>query len=212
MTLEQLIASLKEKEVLRSAEIERALRKIDRAKFVPPGYADVAYEDVPLSIGVGQTISQPYTVVFMLELLGPKKGEHIMDVGSGSGWQTALLAELVGPEGKIYAIEIVPELCVMQENNIAQFPGLGQRISFYCQNAAGGLPDVAHETGGFNAIIAAAEVHEVPLLWRQQLKVGGRLVYPKAGSIFFEIKNADGTFEADAHPDFAFVPFVESSK
>lgn len=212
MTLNQLIASLKSRGVLRSAEIERALKYVDRAKFVPDEYSVSAYDDTPLPIGQRQTISQPYTVVFMLELLGPKRGERIMDVGSGSGWQAALLAELIGARGKVYTIEIMPELCAILRRNIARFPKLAPRIKCYCQSAYGGLSDIARDIGGFDAIIAAAEVRDVPLAWRQQLKVGGRLVYPKANSLFLEVKQEDGTFGVDEYPGFAFVPFVKEGE
>lgn len=209
MTLGMLIASLKKDGVLKSSEIERALRKADRATFVPDVYTQEAYKDAALPIGSAATISQPYTVVFMLELLRARAGDHVMDVGSGSGWQTALLADLVGTHGRVYAIEIVPELCIMQRDNLSHFPDLQARTRFFCQNAYGGLPDVAHEIGGFDGIIVAAQVRDVPLPWRQQLKTGGRLIYPKLSAIFKETKNADGSFETERYPGFAFVPFVE---
>ncbi len=207
--LNQLIKSLQARGVLRSSDIRKALKKIDRKKFVSDEQAAFAYDDIPLQIGQGQTISQPYTVVFMLELLKPKRGEQIVDIGSGSGWQTGLLAEIVGPHGKIYAIEIIPWLCDLGKRHIAHFPELQERIEFYCRDAAPGLPEIAAKIGGFDAIIAAAEVREAPRAWRAQLKPGGRMVYPKSASLFLEIKNKDGTFSAHHYPGFSFVPFVE---
>ena len=206
--LNQLIKSLQARGVLRSPGIRKALKKVDRKKFVPDEQAALAYDDIPLPIGEGQTISQPYTVVFMLELLKPRRGERIVDIGSGSGWQTGLLAEIAGPHGKIYAIEIIPSLCDLGERHIARFPELQERIEFYCQNAAPGLPEIAGKVGGFDAIIAAAEVREAPDAWRRQLKVGGRMVYPKSASLFLETKNKDGTFSVDQYLGFSFVPFV----
>lgn len=208
MTLDELIQSLRAKGVLRSSHIQKALVNVDRKEFVPEEYADLAYDDVPLPIGKGQTISQPYTVAFMLELFKPKRGERIMDVGSGSGWQTGLLAEIVGAEGRVYSVEIIPFLCALGKKNIAQFPELQSRVEFFCQNAADGLPEIAKRIGGFDSIIAAAEVRDIPEAWRQQLKTGGRLVYPRSGAIYLEIKNEDGTFHVESYPGFAFVPFV----
>lgn len=208
---DELVRLLRAKGVLRSAAIEQALLNVDRAKFVPDEYRDAAYEDIPLPIGEGQTISQPYTVVFMLELLMPQPGERIMDVGSGSGWQTALLAEIVGTEGRVYAIEMIPFLCAAGRTNIAEFARLQNRIEFFCQSAADGLPEVAERIGGFDGIIAAAEVRDVPRAWRQQLKTGGRLVYPHAGAISLEIKQRNGSFREETYPGFAFVPFVDEN-
>lgn len=208
-TLDELIASLRAKGVLKSARIARALRRADRKGFVPGEFVEHAYADTALPIGEGQTISQPYTVVFMLELLAPRVGERIVDVGYGSGWQTVLLAELIGKKGRVYAIEILPNRCSSGKANVAKYPALAERVDFYCQNAASGLPDVARKIGGFDGIVAAAEVRDVPPAWREQLKIGGRLVYPRASSIFREVKKADGTFETKEHPGFAFVPFVE---
>jgi protein-L-isoaspartate(D-aspartate) O-methyltransferase len=181
---------------------------VPRPDFVPKEYAHFAYEDSALPIGAGQTISQPYTVVFMLELLAPQPGDHIMEVGAGSGWQTALLAALVGEAGHVYAIEINPLLAEFAEEHLAKYPELTGRITWYTQNAAAGLPEVAKQTHGFDGVIAAAEVGEVPTAWREQLKPGGRLVYPKAGSIFLEVKDSRGTFSVKEYPGFAFVPFI----
>lgn len=211
MTRNELIQSLLVKGVLRSPCIQKALEEVDRKRFVPEEYADFAYDDTPLPIGEGQTISQPYTMAFMLELLKPERGERIMDIGSGSGWQAALLAEIVGTEGKVYSIEMVPFLCAAGKQNVAQFPALESRVEFYCRNAADGLPETARQIGGFDGIIVAAEVRDVPEAWRRQLRTGGRLVYPQAGSLFVEIKSEDGTFRVQSYPGFIFVPFVEES-
>lgn len=206
--MEELIKALRQKRVLKSAAIEKALRKIDRKDFVPEESRDAVYEDIALPIGMGQTISQPYTVIFMLELLAPKAGEKIMDVGHGSGWQTALLAEIAGETGKIYAIERIPALCEMGKTNVAKYPDLERRVVFVCGDASPGLPEEAEKIGGFDAIIAAAEVEEVPRAWREQLKIGGRLVYPKDKSVFKEIKTGEKDFSQEEYPGFAFVPFI----
>ena len=114
MEYENLIDSLIKDGYLKTPEIIEAFKAIDRANFVSNELKGDAYLNVPLSIGFGQTISQPLTVAFMLELLQPKKGEKILDVGAGSGWTIALLAFIVGDPpaggGKIIGVERIPEL------------------------------------------------------------------------------------------------------
>ena len=122
MEYENLIDSLIKDGYLKTPEIIEAFKAIDRANFVSNELKGDAYLNVPLSIGFGQTISQPLTVAFMLELLQPKKGEKILDVGAGSGWTIALLAFIVGDPpaggGKIIGVERIPELKEMAEKNI----------------------------------------------------------------------------------------------
>ncbi|MDP3785353.1 MAG: protein-L-isoaspartate O-methyltransferase [bacterium] len=204
--MEELVENLKSSGVLKSPKIIEAFLNVDRKDFVPEDMKDSAYLDQALSIGHGQTISQPYTVAFMLELLGPKEGEKIMDIGYGSGWATALLAHIIGPAvlgGKIYAFELIEELCHFGEENVLKYPELRERVILFCQDASGGV-----EEEKFDGIISAAEVLEVPPAWRAQLKIGGRLVYPKAGSLFKEVKIGEGRFSSEQYRGFVFVPFV----
>lgn len=206
--MKELVENLKRVGVLKSPQIIEAFLKVDRKDFVPEKMKDAAYVDEALPIGWGQTISQPYTVAFMFELLlgDPStslRARKIMDVGYGSGWTTALLAEIVGPEGKVYAFERVPELCDFGERNVLKYPELAGRVVFNCKDASGGV--VGEQ---FNSIIAAAELEEVPKAWREQLKVGGPMVYPKEGAIFKEVKKGENDFLVQKYPGFAFVPFV----
>lgn len=199
-----LVKHLRDTGVLKSVELERALLDTDRADFVPADVRVAAYEDTALPIGAGQTISQPYTVAFMLERLRVRSGHKVLEIGYGSGWQTALLAHLVGPQGKVCAIELVPSLCEQGRNNLEKYPHLIQRVELFCRNGEGGCLEAAP----FDRIIAAAEVIDVPAAWRDQLASGGRMIYPKNGAIVLEEKNADGSWTAETFPGFAFVPFI----
>jgi len=202
---EQLIKELTASDVLKSSRIIKAFASIDRANFVPEELVRNAYINAPLSIDHQQTISQPQTVAFMLELLQPKPGNKILDIGSGSGWQTALLAHIVGPKGKIFGIELIPELYEQSITNISKYDFIKKGIvKMYRQNASDGLPDKAP----FNHIIAAAEVSAIPQAWKDQLKIGGRLVAPQNNGLILLTKKADRSFEEEQFPDFAFVPFV----
>src|SRR3990167_1867675 len=100
--------------------IEEAFEKVNRKNFVPEELIDSVGLDAPLPIGFGQTISQPTTVKMMLEWLEPQPGDKILDVGSGSGWTSALLAHLVGSKGKVFAVERIPELVDFGRQNSAK--------------------------------------------------------------------------------------------
>lgn len=201
--MDELIRELKVKGVLRSPAIEAALRAVDRAQFVPKQLRPSAYIDEALPIGFGQTISQPYTVLFMLQKLDVHRGQAVLEIGYGSGWQTALLAHLVGERGRVYAVEIVSELCEFGKENVGHFSRLANRVTFFCQNAATDIPDVL-----FDRIIAAADVREVPTVWRERLKEGGTMLYPSRGSLVKEIKMPNGMWKVERYGGFVFVPFI----
>jgi len=204
--MDKLVESLIKKGVLKTPRIIEAFLKIDRIDFVPQDLKSEAYIDEPLPIGFGQTISQPFTVVFMLELLQPEPGNKILDVGSGSAWQTALLAEIVGKEGKVFAVERAPELCESGKENAKKYNFFKEeRIKFYCRDATGGLPQEAP----FDRIIAGAAAKDgVPTQWLSQVKVGGRLVMPIQNSIWLYIKEKEDKFKKEEHFGFAFVPLI----
>lgn len=215
--MEKLIQELLDFNALKTPNIIEAFRGIDRKDFVLPEYKHEAYENYPLSIGFGQTISQPYTVAFMLELLQPDAGEKILDIGSGSGWQTAMLAHIISrshthankrvPQGKVFAIEVIPELKELGERNVSKYNFIKSGIvSFIATNAKDGLPKEAP----FDKIIAAAALEDnIPESWKNQLKVGGHIVTPVRDSIVLLIKKSEKTFEKQEFPGFAFVPFVK---
>jgi protein-L-isoaspartate(D-aspartate) O-methyltransferase len=205
-----LIKHLKNVGIVESESIVNALKKIDRADFVREKNKSLAYYDEALPIGRGQTISQPLTVVFMLELLNVCEGQTVMDVGSGSGWQSTLLGEIVGETGKVHAVEIIPEIFDFGKKNVEKYPQIVKRVTFHCKNAQDGLPNVADRENGFDRIICAAEVEEVPEAWREQLKTHGILVYPKDTGVYKEIKKDNNKFEKEFYPGFVFVPFVKS--
>lgn len=210
-TMYELIRYLKETGVLTSSRFERALRKVDRYNFVPEKAKKSAYIDRPLAIGKGQTISQPFTVLLMLELLQPKQGDRILDVGSGSGWQSALLAELVGSEGKIYAVERIRSLHETSKKNLSHYPELQKRITFLHKDAFNGLPDDLLQNG-LDGVVVAAEVKVIPPPWRKQLKPGGKIIYPMGNGLYRETKREDGEFVISYYPGFVFVPFVRGTE
>lgn len=207
---QNLVESLEQKGVLKKPRIIEAFENIDRADFVLPKFEKLAYVDEALPILDGQTISQPYTVAFMLDLLDPQPGDKILDIGAGSGWQTALLAYIVGEKGKVYAMELIDEVCKFGINNISKYNFIESgAVEWVCGNASGGLPEKAT----FNKIIAAAALDgKVPQEWFDQLKTGGRLVVPINHSVWLFVKKDTKTIENFEYPGFSFVPFVNGDK
>lgn len=201
----QLIDDLIGEGYLRTPRIIDAFRKIDRIDFVPEKFKADAYINAPLPIGYGQTISQPLTVAFMLELLDPEKDDKILDVGSGSGWQTALLAEIAGEKGKVFGVERISELAEFGEKNIDKYDFIKKEIAkIIYANGSKGLKNEAP----FDRIIAGAMAEKIPEELKKQLKIGGRLVIPQGGSIWLLIKKSEVEFEEYEYPGFAFVPMV----
>jgi protein-L-isoaspartate(D-aspartate) O-methyltransferase len=189
---------------LKTPEIISAFRKIKRVDFVREQDKNLAEINEPLSIGYGQTISQPLTVAFMFELLQPKKGDKILDVGSGSGWTTALLAEIVGEKGKVYAIEIIPELKEFGEKNVSKYNFIKKDIvKFICGDGSKGLPSKKP----FDKILVSAAATKIPQPLKEQLSNNGRLVIPVQSSIFLIIKK-DSKYEEKEFFGFSFVPLI----
>lgn len=182
--------------------LEEAFHAIDRTEFLPDEVKEQASLDVPLPIGYGQTNSQPSTVRMMLAWLDPEPGEKILDVGSGSGWTSALLAHLVGRTGKVYAVEKEPDLVTFGAENCKQ-AGV-HNVRFFEAANVYGLPKFAP----YARILVSAAANTVPQDLLDQLKIGGRLVIPVQNSVFVIDKAGESDYESIEHPGFAFVPLV----
>jgi protein-L-isoaspartate(D-aspartate) O-methyltransferase len=184
----------------------RAMRTVPRHKFVPPDYVDQAYDNHPLPIGYGQTISQPYIVAWMTELLELQPGEKVLEIGTGSGYQAAILAELGFVD--VYSIEIVPELA---ENAATRLQDLGY-TNVHVKQGDGyfGWPEYAP----FDAIIVTAAPDHLPAPLAEQLAEGGRIVIPIGPQGWYQslwkFVNEDGELKAYNMGGVAFVPFTGS--
>lgn len=191
---------------LKTDRIIDAFSKIRRVDFVPEDLESAAQANIPLPIGQGQTISQPLTVAFMLEKLEPLPGNKILDVGSGSGWATALLAHIVGKKGKVIGMERIKELCDFGINNVSKYHLIeGGRVKIICADGTKGYVNEAP----YDRILVSAAAREIPKELKKQLKVGGRLVIPVESSIWLLEKISDKDFQEKEYPGFAFVPLVE---
>ncbi len=210
MNNDALVRYLKEEvRVLATARLEQAFRTIDRAHFVPKKLREEAYADDALPIGFGATISQPTTVAFMLEKLRVKEGQKVLDIGSGSGWTTALLAHLVGPKGKVTGLEVVPELVALGRKNLAAVSSYIPRNVGIRQARRGvvGLPEEAP----FDRVLVSAAAQEVPQELLKQLKPNGGLVIPVGAphemqKIVRIHKKRNNALELEEYPGFVFVP------
>lgn len=186
-------------------DVLQAMENVPRHQFVPEEQQSQAYGDFPLPIGFGQTISQPYIVAMMTELLELEEGDKVLEIGTGSGYQAAVLAEIPGVE--VYTIEIIPELAQRAEETLNS---LGY-ADVHCKQGDGYHGWVEHAP--YDAIIVTAAPDHVPQPLREQLAVGGRMVIPigpRGGyqTLWKFVKQPDGEMKAYNKGGVAFVPFT----
>lgn len=222
---ENLINSLISDGYLKTPLLIEAFKNIDRADFVLEEYKDSAYVNEPLPIGYEQTISQPLTVAFLMELLGPKPGEKILDIGAGSGWSTALLAYIVSKSqmnnisvnqrvdqrqsAQVIAIERLPELKEFAEKNLAKYGFIEKGIVKLF--TADGVKGYKKEAPYDKILAGAAAEGDVPAEWKKQLKIGGRIVAPVENSVVVIDKTGKGKYSRKEHFGFSFVPLIEGT-
>lgn len=183
----------------------RAMRKVPRHEFVLPELLGYAYDDTPLPIGSDQTISQPYIVALMTELIKPRKGQRVLEVGTGSGYQAAVLAEIVD---SVFTIEILPELAA---SSAKQLQRLGYRnVIVRCGDGYTGWK----EAGPFDGILVTAAAESIPPALIEQLKVGGILVIPVGSATSVQaltvVKKNRSTLEKQTIAPVRFVPLIRS--
>lgn len=183
--------------------LHEAFRVVARADFLRPEDRSQAGLDGPIPIGDGQTNSQPRTVFAMLELLDVRPGQHILDVGSGSGWTTALLAQLVGPTGTVIGTELEPDLVAFGTANLAKYNYPWASIR-QAEPDTLGAPDEAP----FDRILVSAEALSLPEPLVEQLDVGGTMVIPVGARMTRVERYGPGLDDVDVstHGLYSFVP------
>ncbi len=184
--------------ILKSPRLIEAFETIDRVDFVPEELRHMAYEDRPLPIGLGQTISQPYTVAFMLELLQPCASDRVLDVGSGSGWTTALLASV---SKHVDAVERIEELVEFSKQNLSKYDF--NNVSVHQAKQTLGL-----QGKNFDKILVSCAADEIPQSLLRQLLPKGIMVIPVNNSIIKVMKSRDGSLKMEEYPGFVFVPLI----
>jgi len=195
---------------LDSSRVLSAMLQVPRDKFIDPQYKELAYRDGPVPIGFGQTMSQPYTVAFMTDLLTDNKKIKewkVMEIGTGSGYQAAILSKLVE---KVFTIEIVPELAERAKKTLKK---LGYK-NIYVELGSGEWGWKEHAP--YNAIMITAQVEKVPQELFNQLKTGGVLVAPVGGrhlqTMTRYTKRRSGSLRKESFQHYVFVPFIKKDK
>jgi protein-L-isoaspartate(D-aspartate) O-methyltransferase len=200
----KLVAELKQKGIV-DEEVLRAIGTVPRHIFMDPAFLIHAYTDKAFPITSGQTISQPYTVAVQSSLLRVKKRDKILEIGTGSGYQAAILAEM---GAKVYTIERYRELFLKAQQTLTS---LGYSADFFYGDGYGGKPLY----GPFDGIIITAAAPEAPMTLLQQLKNGGRLVVPigTTNSQVMTVVERTGidSFEYTEHGNFIFVPMLKGT-
>mgnify|MGYP001596102032 FL=1 len=193
------INHLRENGTIVSEKILGAFFFVDRKDFVPERYRNETYLDRPIPLNHEMTTSQPSTIAFMLEKLQPKVGWKVLEIGTGLGYLTALLAKIVGDNGQVVSVEYFADLKEFAQANLQKYSF--KNIHLIVGDGKNGVSEEAP----FDAIISSTEVHIIPLVWKKQLKTGGRLLTPVDSQIVLITKSSEKKFEEEKFPFFSFV-------
>lgn len=200
----KLVAELRQKGIT-DEDVLRAIDTVPRHLFMDPAFLSHAYIDKAFPLTSGQTISQPYTVAFQTALLKVKKRDKILEVGTGSGYQAAILIEM---GAKVYTIERHRELFIKAQRTLTS---LGYSADFFYGDGYEGKP----QYGPFDGIVITAAAQEVPAALLQQLKTGGKMIIPvgSSGSQVMTVVERTGpdSFEYTTHGTFVFVPMLKGT-
>ena len=153
--------------------LDRAMRTVPRHEFVPDGFGSIAYDDAPVPLGPEATASAPHMVALLIEALDPRSGDRILEVGAGLGYLAAILAELVGPDGRVDTVEVDSALASGAARRLASH-GYGSVVRVHCADGTLGLPANAP----YDAIVVSCAAPKLVDAWKAQLRDGGRLVVP----------------------------------
>ncbi len=188
-----------------SDRVARAMLRVPRHLFVPPQYSSEAYSDYPLPIGHGQTISAPHMVAIMCELLDLKPGHKVLEVGGGSGYHAAVVAELVGKDGRVIVIERIPELAKRAEKTLRE---LGyDNVIVLVGDGSEGCADYAP----YDRIYVTAAAPDIPQPLIEQLKPGGKMVIPVGDAVqelYVVEKDWSGEIRKKRWGSVRFVPLI----
>lgn len=212
---ERLIDSLVREGILRSPKVIKAMRSVPRGKFLPENMQSYSAVDTPLPIGFGQTVSAPHMVSIMNEALQLEIGHKVLEVGAGSGWHAATIAEIVAPKdaprsewGHVYTVEIVQGLAEYARKNILN-EGYGDRVTIICADGSLGY----QEKAPYDRILVTAAAPDIPKPLIEQVKPGGIMLIPVGSMHLFQTllkvtKGVDGKIKEENLGGVAFVPLT----
>jgi protein-L-isoaspartate(D-aspartate) O-methyltransferase len=201
--MSQLINNLILKGYLQSDLVTDAFSEIQRIEFIPEEFHSSADADIPFPIGFGQSIPQPQIVATMLELLDVQRGYHILEIGSGSGWVTALLAFMVGKEGKVTSIETSKELLNLAKENVDKYQFVKRGIvEFFLKKDEENFPP--HNP--YDRVLVNIPIKELSEELKSQVREEGVIVAPLYNDIWRLAKQSDQTFTKDVYSGFSFMP------
>lgn len=210
----RLVEKLEREGYIRSERVKKAMLRVPRELFVPEELRHMAYEDTPLPIGHGQTISAPHMVAMMTELAGLEPGMRVLEVGAGSGYHAAVIAEVVAPSdlprdqwGHVYTVERVPELAEYARRNLER-AGYADRVTVIVGDGSKGYPPAAP----YERIVVTAAAPEIPGPLIEQLRPGGRMVIPVGDRymqyLYVVDKLPDGRIKTRSATPCLFVPLI----
>jgi protein-L-isoaspartate(D-aspartate) O-methyltransferase len=205
MGLKEMVERLQRAGYIRSEKVERAMLSVDRALFVPERYRGYAYHDTPLEIGHGQTISAPHMVAIMCELLELGPGMEVLEIGAGSGYHSAVIGEIIGEEGRVCAVERIPDLAQMAKENLEK-AGI-KNVDVVVGDGSLGLEDKKP----FDRILVTCGAPSIPQPLMDQLVDGGIMVIP-VGSMHYQdlmiVKRAGKGYKTTNWGGVVFVPLI----
>ena len=203
---DRLVDSLLRRGYVTSTSVETAMRRVPREEFVPQRLRDEAYTDTPLPIGDGQTISAPHMVAIMAERLEVQPGHKVLEVGAGSGYHAAVVAELVRPGGRVFTVERFESLARFAEANLAR-AGYSDTVEVIVGDGSLGLPEHAP----FDRIFVACGAPSVPSPLIEQLSDGGHMLVPVGGKMYqdlIKVIKRGKKVTTENHGGCVFVPLV----
>lgn len=205
---EELVDKLSRNGYIKTDQVKNAMLFVPREEFIPPENRRYAYIDQPLPIGKGQTIPAPHMVAMICETLDLKRGMKILEIGSGFGYNAAVVAEIIGPEGHLFTTERIESLAKSARDNLKR-TGFDQCVTVLHTDGTKGLKEEAP----FDRIYATASAPKIPEPLKEQLKIGGRLLTPIGSRNHFQeliciVRLSENEYDSRKLGGVAFVPMI----